>query len=51
MLFSNQRHHEVALPATDGHGKPANIAFLVDHLCKTLMKDPRVELFVQDGHM
>ncbi|GAB1315015.1 Ubiquitin-related modifier 1 [Madurella fahalii] len=51
MLFSNQRRHDLSLPATDSSGKPANIAFLVDHLCKTLMKDPRTELFVLDNHI
>lgn len=48
MLFSNQRKHQISVPATVD-GKSANIAFLVDHLCKNLMKDPRQELFVLDG--
>ncbi|KAL2023833.1 hypothetical protein VTK56DRAFT_1100 [Thermocarpiscus australiensis] len=51
MLFSNQRRHSLNLPATDGTGKPANIAFLIDHLCKNLLKDPRTELFVLDNHV
>ncbi|KXX77569.1 Ubiquitin-related modifier 1 [Madurella mycetomatis] len=51
MLFSNQRHHDLSLPAADSDGKPANIAFLIDYLCKTLMKDPRTELFVLDNHI
>lgn len=51
MLFDNQRRHSVALPAADSNGKPANIAFLIDHLCKTLMRDPRADLFVLDNHM
>ncbi|KAK3326292.1 ubiquitin-related modifier 1, partial [Apodospora peruviana] len=51
MLFSNQRRHKISIPATDEKGKPATIAFLIDHLCKTLMTDPRVELFVLDKHI
>jgi ubiquitin related modifier 1 len=51
MLFDNQRSHSVSLPAVDTGGQPANIAFLIQHLCKNLMKDPRVELFVLDNHI
>jgi hypothetical protein len=51
MLFDNKRRHSISLPATDSSGKPANIAFLIDHLCRNLMKDPRAELFVLDNHM
>jgi ubiquitin related modifier 1 len=51
LLFDNQRRYNVSLPATDGSGKPANIAFLIDHLCRNLMKDPRADLFVLDNHM
>ncbi|KAK4043050.1 ubiquitin-related modifier 1 [Parachaetomium inaequale] len=51
MLFDNQRRHSVSLPAVDASGKPATIAFLIDHLCRTLMKDPRAELFVLDNHI
>lgn len=51
MLFDNQRRHAVSLPSTDSSGQPANIAFLIDHLCKNLMKDPRTDLFVLDNHM
>lgn len=51
MLFDNQRRHSVALPAVDGSGKPATIAFLIDYICKTLLKDPRTDLFVLDNHM
>ena len=52
MLFDNQRRHSVSLPAAESSsGKPATIAFLIDYLCKNLMKDPRSDLFVLDGHM
>ncbi|GME48185.1 Beta-grasp fold ferredoxin-type [Neofusicoccum parvum] len=48
MLFSNQRKHEIALPAKDESGQPATIAFLVRYLCKNTMRDHRKELFVLD---
>jgi hypothetical protein len=51
MLFDDQRRHSVSLPAVDAGGKPANIAFLIQYLCKNLMKDPRVDLFVLDDHL
>jgi hypothetical protein len=51
MLFDNKRRHSVSLPAADSSGKPANIAFLIDYLCRNLMKDPRADLFVLDNHM
>ena len=48
MLFSNQRKHELKLPAKDEAGEPSNIAFLVRYLCEKLMKDRRKDLFVLD---
>ncbi|KAL0253113.1 Ubiquitin-related modifier 1 [Diplodia seriata] len=48
MLFSNQRKHDIALPAKDENGEPANVAFLVQYLCKNIMRDPRKDLFVLD---
>ncbi|KAH6641587.1 ubiquitin-related modifier 1 [Chaetomium tenue] len=51
MLFDNQRRHSVSLPAVGTGGQPANIAFLIQHLCKNFMKDPRAELFVLDNHI
>ncbi|KAF2196722.1 ubiquitin related modifier 1 [Delitschia confertaspora ATCC 74209] len=48
MLFSNQRKHELKLPAKDESEEPANIAFLVRYLCENVMKDPRKDLFVLD---
>ena len=49
MLFSNQRIHKIVVPAKDDSGTPANVAFLVRHLCDHVMKDTRKELFVLDG--
>lgn len=51
MLFDNKRRHSLSIPANDKDAKPANIAFLINYLCENLMKDPRAELFVLDGHM
>ncbi|POR36440.1 Ubiquitin-related modifier 1 [Tolypocladium paradoxum] len=51
MLFSDQRHHSLALPSEDKDGRASNIAFLIDHLCQHVMKDTRQELFVVDGHL
>ncbi|KAL2268665.1 hypothetical protein VTJ83DRAFT_3511 [Remersonia thermophila] len=51
MLFDNKRRYSVSLPAVDGSGKPVTMAFLIDHLCTHLMKDPRVDLFVLDKHI
>lgn len=48
MLFSNQRKHNISLPATDEDGRTANLAFLVRYLCVHLMKDHRKESFVLD---
>jgi ubiquitin related modifier 1 len=49
MLFSNQRKHQISLPSQDDSGSPSNVGFLVQYLCKNIMKDPRKDLFVLDG--
>ncbi|KAF2844930.1 ubiquitin related modifier 1 [Plenodomus tracheiphilus IPT5] len=49
MLFANQKKYTLALPAQDEAAQPANVAFLVRHLCERVMKDPRKDLFVLDG--
>lgn len=51
MLFSNQRKHLLSLPPKDVEGKRVNMAFLVRHLCKHLMKNQRQELFIVDNAM
>ncbi len=48
MLFSNQRKHQISLPATDEAGRTATLGFLVRYLCQHLMQDQRKELFVID---
>jgi hypothetical protein len=50
LLFSSQRSHKIALPSTDpSTNLPANVGFLIDWLCKNLMKDPRQDMFVLEG--
>lgn len=49
MLFSNQRKHQILLPATDESGRTATLGFLVRYLCQHLMQDQRKDLFVIDG--
>lgn len=51
MLFSNKRQHTLSIPAADQDGKPADIAYLIDHLCKNVMDDSRKDLFVLDNHL
>ncbi|PSR80785.1 ubiquitin-related modifier 1 [Coniella lustricola] len=51
MLFSDRRHHNIALPARSSDGKPVTIAHLIHHLCQDVMKDSRQELFVLDDHI
>ncbi|KOS18638.1 Ubiquitin-related modifier 1 [Escovopsis weberi] len=47
----NKREHKLTIPGLDEDGRPANIAFLIRHLCQHVMKDTRQELFVLDGHL
>jgi hypothetical protein len=50
LLFASQRSHKIALPATDpATNQPVNVGFLIDWLCKNLMKDPRQDMFVLEG--
>ena len=51
MIFANQREHALSLPAADDAGKPATIAFLIDYLCRHVMKDTRKHLFVENDHL
>lgn len=51
MLFSDQRRHELSMPAIDKNSKPVTIAYLVEYLCENTMKDTRKELFVLDHHV
>lgn len=49
ILFANQKKYSLSIPAKDDTGAQANVAFLVRHLCNTIMKDPRKEMFVLDN--
>ncbi|KAK1835420.1 ubiquitin-like modifier 1 [Podospora conica] len=51
ILFANQPHYALSLPAKDKDGSPSTIKSLVDYLLRELIKDPREDLFVLDGHM
>lgn len=51
MLFADKRHHSLSLPAKGKDGQPANVAFLIDHLCQNVMQDTRQELFILDDHL
>lgn len=51
MLFSDERKHQIEVPAQDTNGKPVTVGWLVDYLCEELMKDSRKEMFVLDGHV
>ncbi|RGP63698.1 ubiquitin-like modifier 1 [Fusarium longipes] len=43
--------HTLSIPAADQDGKPADIAYLIDHLCQNVMDDSRKDLFVLDSHL
>ncbi|GAO17164.1 uncharacterized protein UV8b_02731 [Ustilaginoidea virens] len=51
MLFADQQHHSLKVPSKDEHGQPANLAFLIHHICENVMKDTRKELFILDSHL
>ena len=48
MLFSNQRKHNISIPAKQADASPSTVACLITWLCKNLMRDPRKEMFVLD---
>ncbi|KAF2710062.1 ubiquitin related modifier 1 [Pleomassaria siparia CBS 279.74] len=49
LLFANQRKLTLSIPTYNENRTRSNIAFLVQHLCDNLMKDPRKDMFVLDG--
>ncbi|RCI08223.1 hypothetical protein L249_6308 [Ophiocordyceps polyrhachis-furcata BCC 54312] len=51
MLFADQRHHSLTLPAKDSQGGRPTMAYLIGHLCEHVIQDTRKHLFVLDGHM
>ncbi|RDA95760.1 hypothetical protein CP533_5138, partial [Ophiocordyceps camponoti-saundersi (nom. inval.)] len=51
MLFADQRHHSLTLPAQDSEGGRPTMGYLIDHLCQHVIQDTRKHLFVLDGHL
>ena len=51
MLFSNQRTHHIELPSTNEKGDSVTVAYLIQYLCRDVMKDSRKEMFVLDDHV
>jgi ubiquitin related modifier 1 len=51
MLFADERRHSLSIPPTDKDGRPSTIAYLIEYLCKTVMRDTRKDLFVLDNHL
>ncbi|GAP89091.1 putative ubiquitin-like modifier 1 [Rosellinia necatrix] len=51
MLFSDQRRHELSIPAIDKNDKPVTIAYLIQYLCENTMNDTRQDLFILDDHL
>jgi ubiquitin related modifier 1 len=51
MLFADQRKHSLSVPAKDERGQAVTVGWLVHYLCVEVMKDPRKEMFVLDGHV
>ncbi|ODM20458.1 Ubiquitin-related modifier 1 [Aspergillus cristatus] len=51
MLFSNERKHNVAIPAQLSDGSRPNIAYLLQYLVDNVMKDERKELFILEDNV
>lgn len=51
MLFSNERKHNVTLPAQSPDGNRPNISYLLQYLVENIMKDDRKELFILEDNV
>lgn len=51
MLFSNERKHNVTLPARLENGSQPTIADLLTHLVENVMQDQRKELFIMEDNV
>jgi len=51
MLFSNERKHNVAIPAQLSDGSRPNIAYLLQYLVDNVMKDERKDLFILEDNV
>lgn len=49
LLFGNEKLHKIDFPAKDENGEKSNVRYLVQWMCKNMMKDDREEMFVLDG--
>lgn len=51
MLFSNERKHKISLPSRVDGGSQPNIAYLLQYLVHSVMKDQRKELFIMEDNV
>lgn len=51
MLFSYERTHKLQIPSKDEKGAAVTVAFLIEYLCKNVMRNARQEMFVLDNHV
>jgi ubiquitin related modifier 1 len=51
ILFSNERKHNITLPARLDDASQPTIAYLLQHLVDNLMKDDRKELFIMEDNV
>ncbi|KAL2007204.1 hypothetical protein VTN00DRAFT_8642 [Thermoascus crustaceus] len=51
MLFSNERKHQISIPAKLDDGSSPNITYLLQYLLNNVMTDQRKELFVLDNNV
>ncbi|KAJ5204038.1 ubiquitin related modifier 1 [Penicillium cinerascens] len=51
LLFSNERKHNITLPAQMDDGSQPNIAYLVRYLVDNVMKDQRQEMFIMEDNV
>lgn len=51
MLFSNERKHNISLPAELSDGSRPNISYLLQYLIDNVMRDQRKDLFVLEDNV
>lgn len=51
LLFSNERKHNVTLPASLDDGTQPNIAYLLRYLVDNVMQDQRKEMFIMEDNV
>lgn len=50
-MFSNERKHDVAIPAQLSDGGRPNIAYLLQYLVDNIMRDERKDLFILEDNV